>query len=282
MDRYSISKSDSLGIMGPESISWRIHADPTSFIGGIRALLVQALSIPSMAAVAGYSNYRSDPWGRLARTSNFVMTTTFGSKSQAWDEIEGVKAIHRRVVGVDPESGISYRADDPILLAFIHNCFVDSMLTSYCFFVHELSFEEKNLYLQEQSVIAFGLGASPSKVVLNVSDLGDAIANAPYIGISNGARQAFDDLVKPQFPDGAGVLSVLWPLIADSALDLLPAFAKEHYGINRSQVVSILRRKVVWALGIFLRLYLPGHPMYRQAKLQWYDDLRSARRSPAR
>src|SRR5215469_4069232 len=47
----------------------RVHGDSSMFIGGIRALLLQSLHPLAMAAVAGHSGYRGDPWGRLQRTS---------------------------------------------------------------------------------------------------------------------------------------------------------------------------------------------------------------------
>ena len=36
------------------------------------ALLLQALHPAAMAGVAGHSGYRSDPWGRLQRTGEFI------------------------------------------------------------------------------------------------------------------------------------------------------------------------------------------------------------------
>jgi uncharacterized protein (DUF2236 family) len=33
----------SLGFFSPDSITWKIHSDPSMFAGGIRALLEQAL-----------------------------------------------------------------------------------------------------------------------------------------------------------------------------------------------------------------------------------------------
>src|ERR1700726_1530478 len=56
----------------------RVHGDSSMFVGGIRALLLQSLHPLAMAAVAGHSDYRGDPWGRLQRTSYFLAVTTFG------------------------------------------------------------------------------------------------------------------------------------------------------------------------------------------------------------
>ena len=59
----------------------RVHGDSAMFVGGITALLLQSLHPLAMAAVAGHSGYRGDPWGRLQRTSYFLAVTTFGRAS---------------------------------------------------------------------------------------------------------------------------------------------------------------------------------------------------------
>ena len=71
------------GIFGPDSVAWRVHADPVMLVGGLRALLVQALEPRAMAAVDQHSRFREDPWGRLARTTNFVVATTYGDTEEA-------------------------------------------------------------------------------------------------------------------------------------------------------------------------------------------------------
>jgi len=53
----------------------RVHADASMFVGGLRALLLQSLHPLAMAGVAGHSDYRHDPWGRLQRTSFFLAMT---------------------------------------------------------------------------------------------------------------------------------------------------------------------------------------------------------------
>lgn len=61
----------------------RVHADASMFVGGLRALLLQSLHPLAMAGVADHSDYRGDPWGRLARTSTFLAVTTFGTHDDA-------------------------------------------------------------------------------------------------------------------------------------------------------------------------------------------------------
>ena len=50
----------------------RVHGDSSMFVGGITALLLQSLHPLAMAAVAGHSGYRGDPWGRLQDRKSVV------------------------------------------------------------------------------------------------------------------------------------------------------------------------------------------------------------------
>jgi uncharacterized protein (DUF2236 family) len=54
------------GLFGPGSITRVINGDASTFIGGIRALLVQAAHPEVVAGVADHSRYREDPLGRLS------------------------------------------------------------------------------------------------------------------------------------------------------------------------------------------------------------------------
>ena len=73
------------GLCGPDSVSWKVIGDVSAFLGGIRALLVQSAHPEVVAGVEDHSRYRTDPLGRLNRTSFFVTTATFG----AIPEVEG-------------------------------------------------------------------------------------------------------------------------------------------------------------------------------------------------
>src|SRR4029077_3347613 len=108
----------------------RVHGDSSMFIGGIRALLLQSLHPLAMAAVAGHSGFRGDPWGRLQRTSYLLAVTTFGRDGDAQEAIARGRAIPRRVTGIAPD-GRRYAASDPHLLAWVHIAEADSFLRAH-------------------------------------------------------------------------------------------------------------------------------------------------------
>src|SRR5258708_9518436 len=93
------------GIFGPESVAWRLHADPGMLVGGLRALLVQALEPRAMAAVDQHSKVREDPWGRLERTTNFVVATAYGDTAASETPAAPVRNVHRRIHGTDHVTG---------------------------------------------------------------------------------------------------------------------------------------------------------------------------------
>jgi len=78
----------------PSDPVWRVHEDASMFPGGIAALLMQTLHPLAMAGVAGHSGYRSDPWGRLKRTSDYIAITTYATIPDAEALIGRVRARH--------------------------------------------------------------------------------------------------------------------------------------------------------------------------------------------
>ncbi len=261
-----------LGLFGPGSVSWRLHQDRSAFVGGLRALLLQALSTRSMRAVVDFSDYRSDPWGRFFRTSDFIMTVTYEPRERAMAAIERVRRVHERIRGFDPDSGQSYEAGDPELLAFIHNCFVDSILTAYEALVRPLSPGDAERYLAEQAAVALRLGAREGALATTKAELAPLISGVDDLGISDGARRAFTDISNPRFGELAPVLGPLWHLLFQTAVDLLPPFALELYGLDPWRPLSPLRRVGAAGLAQAARLLLPSHPYVRRAKYAWYAD----------
>jgi hypothetical protein len=117
------------GLFGPESITWELMGDVSTFIGGIRALLVQAAHPEVVAGVADHSRYREDPLGRLSRTSNYVTATSYGAMPEVDAAVGVVRRAHVRVRGKS-HRGIPYTAGDPALAAWVHNSLTDSLLVA--------------------------------------------------------------------------------------------------------------------------------------------------------
>src|SRR5207249_3382264 len=84
------------GLFGPGSVTWRVHASPAMLIGGMRALIIQSLHPLAMAGVAQHSSYRTRGLYRLRRTTQYVLTVTFGDTDAAKAAGAVVRKVHER------------------------------------------------------------------------------------------------------------------------------------------------------------------------------------------
>src|SRR5499427_7543074 len=118
------------GFFGPASVAWRISGDLGGPVAGLRSLMMQALHPLVMAGVDQHSGWRRDPVGRLAATSSYATTVTYGDRDGARQAAQRVRAIHEHVRGTDTMTGMPYAASDPALLLWVHAAFVDSALAA--------------------------------------------------------------------------------------------------------------------------------------------------------
>lgn len=148
------------GLFGPESATWRVHADfPGMLAGGLAALMLQTLHPLALAGVWDHSNFREDLVGRLRRTTSFVSGTTYAPRDEANKLIDRVKAIHAKVQGV-AEDGRPYAADDPHLLTWVHVTEAHSFLQGYRHYSHRrLPPGAADRYYDETRRVAEALGA---------------------------------------------------------------------------------------------------------------------------
>jgi uncharacterized protein (DUF2236 family) len=202
---------------------WRIHADTSMFVGGIRALLLQSLHPVAMLGVSQHSGFRGDPWGRLQRTSKFLATTTYATIADAERSIAIVRAIHHRVGGIT-STGAKYRADDPHLLSWVHAAEVDSFLATYRVFGAEpLDETDADTYVRQCSFVAEKLGVvEPPQTVAELDEV--LAAYRPELKLSQPAREAAEMLLKD--PPLAGAQRFGYAILAAGAVSTLPTWAR--------------------------------------------------------
>ena len=191
-----IAGGETGGLFVPTDAPWVVHRDFGTLVGGIRALLVQALHPATLAGVRNHSRYEQDPLGRLAGTIRWLTVTTFGSFDAIAKEASRVNRLHDRVVG---ESPVNYRAADSHLLLWVHVAFTDSFLSA-----HELYCEAKipggaDNYISQwaKSVEPLGLSKAPK----NHREL-DAVLKEfrPELGISAETESVVRFIRKPPLP----------------------------------------------------------------------------------
>lgn len=231
-----------------------VHADASMFVGGLTALLLQSLHPLAMAAVAAHSGYRSDPWGRLQRTSAFLAATTFGPAEDAERVTAHVRAVHEGVRGVS-EDGRPYHAADPHLLEWVHLAEIDSFLSAHQRYgAHPLTPADCDGYVADTARIAEALG-----VVEPPRDLAGLRARLaayrPELSATKGSREAARFLLlRPPLP----LLALpAYAGLATAAVDLLPSWARRPLGLPSLPVEAVVAPVVGHAVVRTIRWAIP-------------------------
>jgi uncharacterized protein (DUF2236 family) len=225
------------GWFGPGSVTWRVHADPSMLIGGLSALLLQTLHPLAMAGVAQHSNYREDPLRRLARTSSFVVGTTYGSTEVAEQLIEAIKVIHRPVRGTAPD-GRPYSADDPELITWVHTTEVYGFLRAHQRFVpFPVRGEQADRYYHEMAIVAHKLGAYDvprSRVAVRAYFR----RMRPELEASEQCLDAVRFLTAPMRRPPNPLVGVAHQIVVQAAVGLLPGWARMMLGVRQPTVLD--------------------------------------------
>jgi uncharacterized protein (DUF2236 family) len=247
------------GYFGPASVTWRVSADLSAPVGSMRSVLVQALHPLAMAGVDQHSDWRKDPVGRLAATSAYLATITYGDRAGASRAAARVRAVHSRVRGVDPVTGRSYEAGDPALLLWVHAALVDSTLAAAALFGTPLPPADADRYVSEMTVAAELVGVPREMIPASVADLEDYLAGIrPELRLTPPAAESMGYLLDPA---GMGEeIAELWQDFRDAAIASLPGWARDMYGYPAPPLTAERRTEIRQALGVFDAVFLaePG------------------------
>jgi uncharacterized protein (DUF2236 family) len=263
------------GFFGPASVTWRVTGDLSAPVAGLRSLLMQALHPLAMAGVDQHSDWRLDPVGRLAATSAYEATVTFGDRASATRVAERVRAIHTRVRGVDTVTGQAYAASDPALLLWVHVALVDSALAAGELFGAPLADADADAYVREMTIAAELLGVPHEIIPASVAELRRYVADVRGdLRCTPAAAESMGYLLDPPGLDSG--IAELWQDIRDAAIATLPGWAREMYGYPAPAPVTAERRtEIRQALGVLDAVFL-GEPGVLEARQRLALRMRSA------
>jgi uncharacterized protein (DUF2236 family) len=219
------------GYFGPDSVSWRLFADPSSKLGGVAAILMQALNPHMMRLFDNVSVNAADPQGRAERTALYVDTTVFGDKAHADTAGESLRRMHAHASWTDPVSGETLRADTPTWLEWTHNTIVWGVLRGADAFGPELSAAEQDAFVLEQHKAAELVGVDPAGIASTRAELDAYIDDQKnWMSVCLPAAELTRAMRKPSF---RGNPIKVWTgiVVQDGILALLPDWALLLYGI---------------------------------------------------
>jgi uncharacterized protein (DUF2236 family) len=243
------------GLFGPDSVTWRIHADfPGMLAGGLAALMLQTLHPLALAGVWDHSNFREDLLGRLRRTTTFIGATTYAPRVAAEALIERVRQIHNQVRG-HAEDGRPYAADDPTLLTWVHVTEAYSFLQGFRRYSHiAVPAVMADRYYDEVRRVAEALGAR--EVPRSAAEVATYFRSVqPELRCDHRSREVLRILAGVRLPVPVAGLSRDVFLHAGAAL--LPEWATERLTrtpLQRRQ--DRLAARVLWAMAPVFRTAL--------------------------
>src|SRR6476646_9701556 len=224
------------GFFGPASVTWQLSSDLSSIVAGLRALLVQALHPLAMAGVDQHSDWRRDPVGRLAATSSYLATVSYGDRAAAERAAARVRRIHEHVHGTDPVTGRPYAASDPALLLWVHATLVESTMAACELFGTSLEPADGDRYVAEMAVAAELVGIPAALVPRDLAGLRHYLSSVrPELRCTPAAAFLLD-------PPGLDPdIAEIWQDIRDGATAAMPDWAVQMYGYHAPGVLTPAR-----------------------------------------
>jgi uncharacterized protein (DUF2236 family) len=265
------------GFFGPASVTWRISGDLGGPVAGLRSLMMQALHPLAMAGVDQHSGWRHDPVGRLAATSAYVTTVSFGERAAAEQVAARVRRIHTRVRGVDEVTGRSYEASDPALLLWVHAALVDSDLAVRKLLGTPLSARDADRYVAEMVVAAELVGVPAGLVPSSAAELERYISSVrPELCCTPAAAESIGYLL--DLPGLEDDIAEIWQDLRDGAIATLPEWARAMYGYSAPPLTPERREEIRQVLGVLDAVFL-GEPGVLEARQRITARMRSAQRA---
>jgi len=265
------------GFFGPGSVTWRVSTDLGRPVAGLRALMLQALHPLAMAGVDQHSNWRADPVGRLAATSGYLATITFGDRAAAEQAAARVRRIHEHITGTDTITGQRYEASDPALLLWVHATLVDSGIVAAGMFGTSLPALDADRYVAEMVAAAELVGVPAGQVPASLSDLDSYLtASRPALRCTPAAAESMAYLLDPPGLDED--IAEIWADIREGVVATLPSWAQDMYGYPAAPLTPARQTEIRQALGVLDAVFL-GEPGVLEARQRITLRMRAARQA---
>ena len=217
------------GLFGPYSVTWRVHLEPVLFVGGLRALILQALHPWVMLGTYQNSALFDPPkaFARFLRTAEFVGIRTYGTTAEVEKAARRVRGLHSKLRGRDPATGRAFRIDDPQYLLWVHCGEIDSYV-DVAVRAGILDDADADRYVAEQARAAEVVGAAEApRSRAELATYFDEIR--PRLRLTDEAITATTNLMTARLPAPTAV-KLAQPPAAALAFATMPRWARRMYG----------------------------------------------------
>lgn len=231
------------GLFGPDSVTWRVMAEPRMMFGAGRALLMQAAHPLVAEGAINHSAYASDPFGRFERTVAWVTVMCYGTTAEARRAARQVNRLHDAVEGRLARghhtpavlAGSRYSGRDPQLLRWVLATFVDTMLVTHDAFVGGLSDAERDRFVREWHAVAALMGVPRRSLWTSRAELSRYVEREQHLrrGAARpgeGSRLVAQTVLHP--PVSAVAMRPAWAAMTFATVGLLPGEMRRAYGVR--------------------------------------------------
>jgi uncharacterized protein (DUF2236 family) len=270
------------GYFGPGSVSWAVLGQPLTMVGGLRALVLQALHPEAMVLMDAKTIFRDEPWARIRRTAQYVATVTYASTDVVDAAAARVRTIHKAL-------GIG----DPQQLAWVHACEVDSFLQSALragvrIDGQHITEAQADAFVSEQRVSGRLVGVPDDLMPANVAELAGYFDRIrPQLRLTREALRGVRYVVAPPMSMRVELLTPArlgWTTISTLAVGLLPRWARRMYHLPANAAGDVATtaalRTLSAAVGALPAKYrISPAPEAARARSELNDQVDGARRS---
>lgn len=225
------------GLFGPDSITWRIHTDPSMWIAAFSALSLQSLHPRTMWGT--YQNSalfnRRTALARLFRTADYVSVRTFGTTTEIEESWGRVRRIHKTLTGTDEDTGQQFRIDEEENLLWVHCAEIYAYLLIARACALPLTDDEADAYIDEQRRSAALVGLDPQQVPGSVAELENYFERIrPELRLTSSARRGIRMWTNTPAPTRLSALRLVYPYLGALGVALLPGWARALYNVPSS------------------------------------------------
>jgi uncharacterized protein (DUF2236 family) len=242
------------GFFGPDSVTWRVWAHPTSpTVGFSRSVVVEELDPFLVAPVTASSKIYSQPRIRYDRTLKYFATVFFGDSRSVVKASEQLMRIHARATSVEPVSGLRADPNNPDSQLWIHLTAWHSALYAYeTYGPGRLSPEDEARYWEECAIAAQFQTIDPDTVPRSREGIRRYFEEMrPRLAASEATQAAMDHLLNAEvlFGDTPRLARpVIWAqskVLRAAVIATLPRWQRELGNLRQPRIVDALIRPVM-------------------------------------
>ena len=249
LKRSKVEPHEDYGFFGPGSVVWKVWGYPTSLtVGFQRAVVVEELDPPLVAAVHGTQGIYQRPRTRYDRTLRYFAMVAFAGSREVCQAADVLVKVHAKAVGRLPYGEGTYDANDPASQLWIQLTGWHSILYAYeKYGPGRLTAEEEQEYWQACATAAELQTCSPEDVPRSREGVRAYFERMrPQLSASPIARQAMNHLLRtelvlpptPRWAKPASLAVAKAQRIATIAT--MPRWMRELAGIRQSRAVDAL------------------------------------------